>query len=72
MMMDRINFEHHALIKRQQANEKMNVMGRMFKDQKKQGNRQKQFVFVARSCVHLQSFGIHNSMNVESAIEKLQ
>ncbi len=33
-----INFEDHALIKRRLANEKMNVMSKMFKDEKKQGN----------------------------------
>jgi len=36
-----INFKDHALIKRQWANEKMNVIGGMFKDKKKQGNCQK-------------------------------
>jgi hypothetical protein len=30
--------EDHALIKRWWANEKMNVMGKMFKDEKKWGN----------------------------------
>jgi hypothetical protein len=39
VVMGHINFEDHALIKRQQANEKMNVTGRMFKDEKKRGNR---------------------------------
>jgi hypothetical protein len=29
-----INFKDHALIKRQQIHEKMNVMGGMFKDEK--------------------------------------
>jgi hypothetical protein len=28
-------------------------------------------VFVARSCAHFQSFGVHSSMNAESVIEKL-
>jgi hypothetical protein len=41
VVMGRINFEDHALIKRWQAYEKMNVMGRMFKDEKKRGNHQK-------------------------------
>ncbi len=36
-----INFKDHALIKRRWANEKMNVIGGMFKDKKKQGNCQK-------------------------------
>jgi hypothetical protein len=35
VMMGRINFEDHALIKRRLANEKMNVMNKMFKDEKK-------------------------------------
>jgi hypothetical protein len=30
-----INFKDHALIKRPWENEKMNVMNRMFKDEKK-------------------------------------
>ncbi len=38
IVMGRINFEDHALIKRWRANEKMNVMGEMFKDEKKRGN----------------------------------
>jgi hypothetical protein len=33
-----INFEDHMLIKRQWVDEKMNVMGEMFKDEKKRGN----------------------------------
>jgi hypothetical protein len=31
--MGRINFKDHALIKRQQVDEKMNVMGEMLKDE---------------------------------------
>jgi hypothetical protein len=34
VLMGRINFKDHALIKRQWANEKMNVTGKMFKDEK--------------------------------------
>ncbi len=71
VMMGRISFEDHALTKRNWANEKMNVIGGMFKDKTKWGNCQKQFVFVAGSCAHVQSFGIHNSMSVKSVIEKL-
>jgi hypothetical protein len=41
VMMGHINFEDHALIKRWWAYEKMNVMGKMFKDVKKWGNHQK-------------------------------
>jgi hypothetical protein len=40
----------------------MNVTNGMFKDEKKWGNHQKQFAFVARSYAHFQSFGIHNNM----------
>jgi hypothetical protein len=36
--MGRINFEDHAIIKRRWADEKMNVTGMMFKDEKKWGN----------------------------------
>jgi hypothetical protein len=32
-----INFKDHALIKRQQPHEKMNVTNEMFKDEKKMG-----------------------------------
>jgi hypothetical protein len=46
-------------------------MSGMFKDEKNQGNHQKQFAFVVRSCAHFQSFGVHNSMSAKSAIEKL-
>jgi hypothetical protein len=69
-----INFEDHALIKRWWGvgGTKMNAMGKMFKDGKKRGNRQKQIVFVVGSCMCFQSFGVHNSMNAKSAIEKLQ
>jgi hypothetical protein len=72
VVMGCINFEDHELIKRQWVDEKMNVMGRMLKDKIKQGNRQKQFVFVTKSCLHFRSFEVHNSMNAKSAIEKLQ
>jgi hypothetical protein len=66
-----INFEDHALLKKQWVGKNMNEMGGMFKDEKKQGNCWKQFPFVPGSCARLQSFGIHNNMSVESAIEKL-
>jgi len=39
--MGRTNFKDDVFIKRQWENEKMNVIGEMFKDMKKQGNRQK-------------------------------
>jgi CTP:phosphocholine cytidylyltransferase-like protein len=38
VMMGCVNFEDHAIIKIQCAYEKMNVTGRMFKDEKKWGN----------------------------------
>jgi hypothetical protein len=50
----------------------MKVMGGMFKDKKKKGNRWKQFAFVAGIYVRFWSFGVHNNMNAKSAIEKLQ
>ncbi len=41
VMMGRVNFEDHALIKRWWAGKKMNTMGGKFKDKKKEGNHQK-------------------------------
>jgi hypothetical protein len=70
--MGHINFEDHALITRRQAYEKMNVTGRIFKDEKKWGNHRKQFTFIVGSCAHFQSFGICNNMNAKNVIEKLQ
>jgi hypothetical protein len=29
-------------------------------------------VFIVGSCAHFQSFGVHNIMSVENAIEKIQ
>jgi hypothetical protein len=52
VMMGRINFEDHALIRRWWVDEKMNATSGMFKNMKKWGNHWKRFVFVARSCVH--------------------
>jgi hypothetical protein len=72
VVMGHINFEDHALIKWRYACKKMNATGRRFKDKKKQGIHKKQFTFVARSCAHFWSFGVHNSMSAKSAIEKLQ
>jgi hypothetical protein len=37
VVMGRINFKDHVLIKRQRVDEKMNVMGKMFKDEKNKG-----------------------------------
>ncbi len=37
VVMGHINFEDHALIKRWWGDEKMNVTGEMFKDEKKRG-----------------------------------
>jgi hypothetical protein len=50
----------------------MNVTCEMIKDMKKWGNRWKWFVFVARNCARFWSFEVHNNINAESAIEKLQ
>jgi hypothetical protein len=36
VVMGHINFEDYALIKRQHVGKKMNEMGRMFKDEKKE------------------------------------
>jgi hypothetical protein len=41
VVMGCINFKDHVLIKRWWTDEKMNVMGEMFKDMKKWGNHQK-------------------------------
>jgi hypothetical protein len=68
VMTGHINFEDHLLIKRQRACKKMNATGERFKP----GNCRKQFVFIVRSCVHFQSFGVHSNMSAENAIEKLQ
>ncbi len=38
VVMGHINFKDHALIKIRWVDEKMNVMGGMFKDEKKWGN----------------------------------
>jgi deferrochelatase/peroxidase EfeB len=38
VMMGHVNFKDHALIKRQRANEKMNLTGGMLKDEKKHDN----------------------------------
>jgi hypothetical protein len=49
VMMGCINFKDHALIKRWREDEKMNVTSKMFKDEKKRGNNQKKFAFIART-----------------------
>ncbi len=41
VVMGYINFKDHVLIKRWQENDKMNMMGGMFKDEKKWGNHRK-------------------------------
>jgi hypothetical protein len=41
----------------------------MFKDEKKQGNRKKTFTFIVGSYTRFRSFGVHNSMSVESAMK---
>ncbi len=50
----------------------MNVMGEMFKDEKKWGNRWKQIVFIAGSCAHFWSSKVHINMSAKNVIEKLQ
>jgi hypothetical protein len=50
---------------------KNELMGEMFKDKKKQGNCRNKSTFIVGSSTHFWSFGVHNNMNVESAIEKL-
>ncbi len=45
-----INFEDHALIKKQHACEKMNLMGKKLNNQKNRCNHQKWFSFLAKSC----------------------
>jgi len=51
VVMGHINFEDHVLIEKGQAGKKMNALGRMFKDEKKWGNCQKEITFVVRSCM---------------------
>jgi hypothetical protein len=50
----------------------MNGLGKKLKDNNKQSNHRMLISFVIKSCVCFQSFGVHISMNAESAIEKLQ
>jgi hypothetical protein len=50
----------------------MNVMGGMFKDEKKRSNHQKQFAFIVESYACFRNFGVHNYMNANNVIEKLQ
>jgi len=57
------NCEDHALIHRQLAGKKMNVLVGKYKDKTKWGNCQKQFVLVVGSCVHFWSSKVHSSMN---------
>jgi hypothetical protein len=51
VMMGRTNFEDHVSMKRRRIDEKLNVIGMMFKDEKKWGNHQTQFAFVVGSYV---------------------
>jgi hypothetical protein len=51
--------------------QKMNVTNGKFKDEDKQSNHQKLFLFVARSYIYFLSSRIHKSIDVESTIEKL-
>ncbi len=47
-------------------------MGEKLKDKNKQSNYRELFLFVVRSHVFFQSFGVHKNMCVDIAIEKLQ
>jgi hypothetical protein len=67
-----INFDDHVLIKRQRVGKKMNETCGMFKDVKKWGSCQNQFVFVVGNYTRFQSFGVHCSVSAKNAIEKLQ
>jgi hypothetical protein len=50
----------------------MNVTSEKLKNRKiKWSNHQKWFSFIVESCEHFRSFGDHESMIAESAIEKL-
>ncbi len=70
VVMGRINFKDEALIKNKWVGKKMNMMGGMFKDKNKRGNHWKLFLFIVGNCECFQGFGIHKSMNAESAIKK--
>jgi hypothetical protein len=50
----------------------MKEMGEKLKDKNKQSNYRELFLFVVRSHVFFQSFGVHKNMCVDIAIEKLQ
>jgi hypothetical protein len=58
-------FEDEALIKRWWKCQKINGMGRKFKDKNKLSNYQKLFSFALGSCVCFQNFRVH----MENAIE---
>jgi hypothetical protein len=49
----------------------MNATSRKFKNEKKKCKCWKLFWFVVGSFEHFQSYGVHNSMSVKSAIKKL-
>ncbi len=62
----------NADLKTKNVGQKMNVMSGKFKDEKKLSNHQNLFSFIVGSCERFESFGVHISMSVECAIEKLQ
>jgi hypothetical protein len=49
----------------------MNEISKKLKDKNKKGNCRKLFLFIARSCEHFLSFGVHKNMNVKNVIENL-
>jgi hypothetical protein len=66
------NFEDEALITRRWVGQKVNGMGKKFKDENKRNNNWKLFLFTIESCVCFQSSRVQKSMSAESTIEKLQ
>jgi hypothetical protein len=72
VVMGHINFEDHALIKRQRVDEKKNVMNIMCKDVKNWGNVKNDLCLLLEIVCIFKVFGVHYNMSVESAIEKLQ
>ncbi len=66
------NFKDEALIKRQRASQKMNGTSGKLKDENKQNNHQKLFLFSTISYVCFRTSRVHRSMNAKNMIEKLQ
>ncbi len=66
------NFKDEVLIKRWWASQKINGTSEKLKDENKWSNRWKLFLFVVRSYVFFQNFGVRKNMSTKSTIEKLQ